>query len=279
MEVMEKRPNIYLPEVARIVEARDETPDTKTFVFRFRDDRFHDAFTWRPGQFVELSVFGLGEAPFGFASSPTRKDSFDITIRAVGALTRALHAMGPGDEVGIRGPLGNHFPFDEVQGRSILFIGGGIGLPPLRSLIHNMLDERDKFGEITILYGARTPTDLVYKEELKEWEQRSDIKFMVTVDRSEPGWDGTVGMVPTLFPKADIKPDSTTAYICGPPVMIRFVIQDLVSMGFAEENIISTLERHMKCGVGKCNHCCIGHKYVCRDGPVFSYKQMKGLLE
>jgi NAD(P)H-flavin reductase len=279
MEVTETRPNIYLPQIARITDVRDETPDTKTFVFRLREDPAHQAFTWRPGQFVELSVFGLGEAPFGFASSPTRKQNFEITIRAVGALTAALHGMGPGDEVGIRGPLGNHFPCDEVRGRNILFIGGGIGLPPLRSLIHNMLDERDKFGDITILYGARTPTDLVYKQELKQWEQRGDIRFMVTVDRSEPGWQGNVGMVPTLFPKADVKPDGTVAYICGPPVMIRFVIQDLVSMGFADDNIISTLERHMKCGVGKCNHCCIGHKYVCRDGPVFSYQQMKGLLE
>ncbi len=279
MEVTQVQPNIYLPQIARLMDVRDETPDTKTFILRLRGDAEHDAFTWRPGQFVELSVFGLGEAPFGFASSPTRKDSFEVTIRAVGALTAALHGMRAGDEVGIRGPLGNHFPFDEVQGRDILFIGGGIGLPPLRSLIHNMFDERNKFGDITILYGARTPTDLVYKEELKEWQARSDIKFMVTVDRSEPGWEGSVGMVPTLFPKAGIKPPGTIAYICGPPVMIRFVIQDLVSMGFAEENIISTLERHMKCGVGKCNHCCIGHKYVCRDGPVFSYKQMKGLLE
>jgi NAD(P)H-flavin reductase len=279
MEVVEAKPNIYLPQIARIVEVRDETPDTKTFVFRFRDDETHDAFTWRPGQFIELSVFGLGEAPFGFASSPTRRQNFEITIRAVGGLTAALHGMRAGDEVGIRGPLGNHFPFAEVQGRNILFIGGGIGLPPLRSLIHNMLDQRDQFADITILYGARTPTDLVYKAELKEWEQRSDLKLMVTVDRAEPGWDGRVGMVPTLFPQADLRPRDTVAFICGPPVMIRFVIQDLVSMGFAEENIISTLERHMKCGVGKCNHCCIGHKYVCRDGPVFSYKQMKGLLE
>jgi len=279
MEVMEKRPNIYLPQIARIIDVRDETPDTKTFVFRLRDDAAHAAFAWRPGQFVELSVFGLGEAPFGFASSPTRKGSFEITIRAVGALTRALHAMGAGAEVGIRGPLGNSFPYDEVQGRDILFIAGGIGLPPLRALIHNMFDERPKFGNITILYGARTPTDLVYKAELKEWASRQDIKFMVTVDRSEPGWEGNVGMVPTLFPKAGIKPEGTVSYMCGPPVMIRFVIQDLVSMGFADEDIISTLERHMKCGVGKCNHCCIGHKYVCRDGPVFSYKQMKGLLE
>jgi len=279
MEVMQKRPNIYLPLIARITDIRDETPDTKTFVFRFRDQGVQEAFTWRPGQFVELSVFGLGEAPFGFASSPTRKGNFEITLRAVGALTRALYAMAPGDEVGIRGPLGNHFPYQEVQDKDILFIAGGIGLPPLRSLIHNMLDERGKFGKITILYGARTPTDLVYKSELEEWRRRSDLKFMVTVDRSEPGWEGSVGMVPTLFPKADIRPAGTVAYMCGPPVMIRFVIQDLVSMGFADEDIISTLERHMKCGVGKCNHCCIGHKYVCRDGPVFSYKQMKGLLE
>ena len=271
--------NIYLPDIAEILSIREETPDTKTFALRFRDPRLQEAFHYEPGQFAEVSVFGAGEAPFCLASSPTRNGRFEITVREVGEVTRAMHELKPGDELGVRAPLGNRFPFEEVFGKHILFIGGGIGLPPLRSLIWKMLDNRDRFGEITILYGARTPTDLVYKQELKEWEGRKDVKFLVTVDRAEPGWKGRVGMVPTLFPEAGIKPEGTVAFICGPPVMIRFVIQDLLNLGFSDEAIVSTLERMMKCGVGKCNHCCIGEKYVCRDGPVFSYRQMRALGE
>jgi NAD(P)H-flavin reductase len=271
--------NIYLPEMAEILSVREETPDTKTFGLRFRDPGVQEAFDYSPGQFAEVSVFGAGEAPFCLASSPTRNGHFEITVRRVGEVTEAMHRLGAGGELGVRAPLGNSFPFEEVFGKDILFIGGGIGLPPLRSLIWRMLDNRDKFGEITILYGARTPTDLVYKEELKEWEARPDAKFLVTVDRAEPGWQGRVGMVPTLFPEAGIKSEGTVAFICGPPVMIRFVIQDLLKLGFAEERIVTTLERMMKCGVGKCNHCCIGEKQVCRDGPVFTYQQMKALGE
>jgi len=271
--------NIYLPDIATITEVRDETADTKTFTLRFRDPEVQRRFDYRPGQFAEVSVFGVGEAPFCLASSPTRNSGFQITVRSVGGVTQALHELGAGGEVGVRAPLGNSFPVDEVAGRKILFIGGGIGLPPLRSLIWRMLDERQKFGDITILYGARTPSDLVYKEELEAWAKRDDIKFLVTVDRAEPGWTGRVGMVPTLFPEAGITPEGTTAFLCGPPVMIRFVIQDLLTMGFAPETIVTTLERMMKCGVGKCNHCAIGDKYVCRDGPVFSYRQIKELLE
>ena len=270
---------LYLPEIARVWQVSVETPDTKTFTLRFRDPAAQEDFTYTPGQFAEVSVFGVGEAPFCLASSPTRPGSFQITARDVGAVTHALHQLKAEDELGVRAPLGKGFPFEEVMGRDILFVGGGIGLPPLRSLIWRLLDTRDRFGEVTILYGARTPTDLVYKEELKEWEARSDVNFLVTVDRAEPGWEGRVGMVPTLFPEAKLKPNGCVAFVCGPPVMIRFVIQDLLSLGFAEENIVTTLERMMKCGVGKCNHCCIGDKWVCKDGPVFTYAQMRRMLE
>jgi len=271
--------NIYLPQIATIVSVRDETPDTKTYALKFRDEAQHDAFSHKPGQFLEVSVFGTGEAPFCLASSPTRPETVEITARRTGLLTNALHILGDGDELGIRGPYGNGFSVEGAYGRDVLFIGGGIGLPPLRSLIWNMLDERGKFGDVTILYGARTPTDLVYKDELKEWEQRGDVNFRVTVDRAEPGWEGNVGMVPTLFDQCDMKPNGTMAYVCGPPIMIKFVIQDLLMRGFKEDSIISTLERMMQCGVGKCNHCAIGHKYVCRDGPVFTYSDIKDLVE
>ena len=271
--------DVFLPRIARIDAARDETPDTKTFTLRFREPENSKAFRFLPGQFVELSVFGYGEAPFCIASSPTRPDTFETTIRRTGSLTDALHQLGPGAEVGIRGPFGNGFDVEGAHGKDLLFVAGGIGLPPLRSLIRNVLDERDRFRSVTVLYGARTPTDLVYKDEIKEWETDSGVEFHVTVDNTQPGWTGNVGMVPILFTKTTLRPESTIAYVCGPPIMIKFVVQDLFMRGFKEESVISTLERMMQCGIGKCNHCAIGHRYVCRDGPVFNFKQIRELVE
>jgi NAD(P)H-flavin reductase len=271
--------DLFLPSVATIRGQRDETPDTRTYQLRLRDSVEHQRFAFRPGQFLELSVFGIGEAPFCLASSPTRKELIEVTVRRTGQLTDALHAMQPGDEVGLRGPCGNGFDLAGAEGSDLLFIAGGIGLPPLRGLIWNVLDERDRFGRVTILYGARTPTDLVYKDELEVWRRRDDVEFHVTVDRGEPGWTGNVGMVPVLFDQTALRPATTLVYVCGPPIMIKFVIQDLLMRGFPEERVISTLERMMQCGVGKCNHCCIGHRYVCRDGPVFSYRQIREMVE
>ena len=269
----------FLPDVASIVRVAEETPDTKTFALRFRDPENGNGFHFLPGQFVEMSVFGYGEAPFCIASSPTRPAMLEATVRRVGPLTGALHRLGSGDEVGIRGPFGNGFDIEAACGKNLLFVGGGIGLPPLRSLIWNVLDERDRFGRVTILYGARTPHDLVYKDELREWAERSDVEFRVTVDLAEQGWTGAVGVVPVLFDKVKLNPESTLAYVCGPPIMIRFVVRDLLKRGFKEEAIISTLERMMQCGIGKCNHCAIGHRYVCRDGPVFNCAEIRELVE
>jgi NAD(P)H-flavin reductase len=271
--------DLFLPDIAGIVDVVDETPDTKTFALRFRDTRHRNGFHFLPGQFVELSVFGCGEAPFCIASSPTRPETLETTVRRTGQLTEALHRLGNGDEVGLRGPFGNGFDLEAARGKDLLFVGGGIGLPPLRSLIWNVLDERNRFGKVTILYGARTPHDVVYKDELKKWAARSDVELRVTVDVAEPGWTGMVGVVPVLFNQVTFHPPSTLAYVCGPPVMIRFVIRDLLARGFREEAVISTLERMMQCGIGKCNHCAIGHRYVCRDGPVFNYSQMRELVE
>jgi len=271
--------DVFLPEIACLEKVRDETPDTKTFTLRFRDRQDGNHFHFLPGQFLELSVFGRGEAPFCIASSPTRPGVFETTVRRTGQLTDELHRLGNGDEVGIRGPFGNGFDVPAARGKNMLFVAGGIGLPPLRSLIWNVLDERDKFGNVTILYGARTPTDLVYKHELQEWGKRSDVELHVTVDVAQPGWTGNVGVVPVLFEKVTLHPESTLAYVCGPPIMIRFVVRDLLTRGFKEEAVISTLERMMQCGIGKCNHCAIGHRYVCRDGPVFNYRQIRELVE
>jgi sulfhydrogenase subunit gamma (sulfur reductase) len=271
--------DLFLPRMATILSQRDETPDTRTYQLRFREAGEQERFAFVPGQFLELSVFGIGEAPFCLASSPTRKTSIEVTVRRTGQLTDALHAMSPGDEVGVRGPCGNGFDLSAAEGRDLLFIAGGIGLPPLRGLIWNVLDERARFGRVTILYGARTPTDLVYKDELELWKQRADVEFHVTVDRAEPGWTGNVGMVPILFDRAELRPADSLVYVCGPPIMITFVIQDLLMRGFTQQRVISTLERMMQCGVGKCNHCCIGHRYVCRDGPVFTYQQIREMVE
>jgi sulfhydrogenase subunit gamma (sulfur reductase) len=271
--------NIYLPQLATIDKIVDETLDTKTFSLHFLDESYNRSFAYKPGQFVEASVFGVGEAPFGFCSNPNHRGSFDITVRATGAVTNAMHQMSSGDVLGIRAPLGNCFPFDEVKGLDVLFIAGGIGLPPLKSLIEPMLDCRKEFGNFTILYGARTPQDRVYKSILEDWEKREELQLLQTVDSAKNGWTGNIGVVTTLFEKVKIDIEKTVAFTCGPPVMIRFVIQELLSMGFPEDRIISTLERYMKCGVGKCGHCAIGNKYICVDGPVFSYQQIKKLPE
>jgi len=271
--------NIYLPNFARVKDIQNETYDTKTLELQFVDPQVKESFRFKSGQFLEVSVPGVGEAPFGLASNPNRPETFRFTVRAVGAVTRALHQLTVGDVVGVRGPFGNGFPFDEVKGKNVLFVAGGIGLPPLRSLIEPMMDGRKEFGDFQILYGARTSADLVYKDRLREWENMPEIRFMMTVDVGDPTWKGNVGVVTTIFPKANIISKNTVTFVCGPPIMIRFVILELLGLGFAPENIISTLERYMKCGVGKCGHCAIGHKYVCLDGPVFSYKEMMKLPE
>ncbi|NIM05063.1 MAG: hydrogenase [Armatimonadetes bacterium] len=271
--------NIFLPHLAEITAIQPETGDTSTFALRMCDPEVRRGFIWKPGQFVEVSVFGSGEAPFGFASSWCEGEDFKITVRSTGEMTRALHNLSVGDQVGVRGPFGNGFSLEDAAGRNILIVGGGIGLPPLRPLLMEALAGKEKFGKITVLYGARTPADLVYKPELEQWKTRSDMEFLVTVDVAENNWKGNVGVVGSLFPKIEIDPTKTAAYVCGPPIMIRFVVLDLVKLGLEEEWIITTLERHMRCGAGKCNHCLIGDKYVCLDGPVFNCQQIKGLLE
>jgi len=267
--------NIYVPDVVKIASVKDETYDTKTFSLRFTEPDRWSTFQYRPGQFVEVSVFGVGEAPFCLASRRDGRETFDITVRRTGTVTDQLHRLAPGSHLGVRGPLGNGFPFEDVKGRDIVFVGGGIGLPPLRPLIWEMLESRADFGKITVLYGARTPADLVYKDELELWRSHDDVEFMVTVDMPDETWSDNVGVVGSLFPHVAIDPEQTSAFVCGPPIMIKFVVTDLLALRLDETDIYTTLERHMRCGVGKCNHCLIGDKYVCIDGPVFSYRQMK----
>ena len=271
--------DLYLPEIAVIHDKIPETGDVSTFFVRFKESGIHDAFDYRPGQFLEVSVFNVGEIPISITSTPTRKDYIELSIKNVGLVSGAIHKLDKGSEIGLRGPFGNGFPYERAYGKNLLFVAGGIGLAPLRSLINFALDNHDRYENVTILYGSRTPSDLVFQRELDEWKTREDLKFLVTVDREDETWQGHVGVVTTLLPRADVTAENTIAFVCGPPVMIPFVIKDLSNLGFSDEAIISTLERHMKCGVGKCGHCCVGDKYMCQDGPVFSFKEMKALAE
>ena len=271
--------NEYLPYPAVIESVRNESFDTKTFKVVFEDKRLAGSFDYKPGQFVQLSLLGAGEAPISITSSPCRRGFLEFTIRAVGRLTRAVHQLKPGNRIHIRGPYGNSLPFEEVKGKDLYFIAGGIGLPPLRSLINSVFDRREEFGRIKILYGAKTPDELCFKDELKSWQKITDTEVLLTVDYPDERWKGNVGVVTTLWDKTDMATSGRVAYVCGPSIMIRFVIMELLQSGFKDENIYMSLERYMKCGIGKCGHCNIGAKFVCVDGPVFSYSQTKQLPE
>ena len=269
--------DLYQPLLAPIVSIEEETPDTRTNFLAA--DRIGWRRDYQPGQFVELSVFGVGEAPFCLAQSPTRSAFLEVTIRRTGSVTDRLHAYRPGDVVGVRGPFGNCFPFERARGKDLIFVGGGIGLPPLRSLINYVLDHRGDYGNVHVLYGARTPSDRVYKRELEGWSRSPDLTLVETVDRGDGTWHGHVGVVTNLLKGLTIVPDSTIAFTCGPPIMLKFVVAELITLGLKDRNIITTLERYMKCGVGKCGHCCVGHHYICVDGPVYSFEQIRHLPE
>jgi NAD(P)H-flavin reductase len=273
--------NIYLPKLAVLDRVVDEIHEVKTFYWHFDDPEEQRKFRqFKPGQFAQVSLFGTGEFPASLPPSPTESETF-FTIRTVGGCTAALHAMKPGEKFAIRGPYGKGFPMDDYHGKNLVFVAGGIGLIPLRSCIIYALAHREKFNRIQIFLGARTPRDLMYRDNLRDWEKSAGVECHLTVDRGTDGWTGNVGIVGSLFkkPGVQVPVDNTVAFVCGPPVMFRFVIKDLLAMGLPERSIVSTLERYMKCGVGKCGHCCIGVAYVCVDGPVFTYEQITKLGE
>jgi NAD(P)H-flavin reductase len=273
--------NVYLPKIALLDRVVEEIADVKTFYWHFEDPGEQAAFRkFLPGQFAQVSVFGAGEFPASLPPSPTEEELF-FTVRRVGSVTAALHQLRPGDRFGVRGPYGNGFPMKQYFGRNLLFVAGGIGLIPLRSCLNYALDNRHRYGTIQLFYGARGLKDLMYLGALREWEMSRGFECYLTVDRADDQWTGHVGVVGSLFrkPGVTVPVENTTAFVCGPPIMFRFVIRDLKEMGFEDRNIMSTLERYMKCGVGKCGHCCIGLAYVCVDGPVFTYEQIKRLGE
>jgi sulfhydrogenase subunit gamma (sulfur reductase) len=271
--------NIYKPYPMVIESIAEEAPKVRTFRLKFRNDEDAENFSFRAGQFGEYSVAGEGESTFCIASSPTRKGYIECTFRKTGKVTQALSDLEVGDTIGFRGPYGNTFPIDQWYGKNILYIAGGIALPPMRCVIWNTLDLRDKYKDITIIYGARSVADLVYKNELKEWNDRPDVNLITTVD---PGgetsnWNGEIGFVPTILGKVAPSSENTIAVVCGPPIMIKYTFPVLRKLGFADENIFTTLENRMKCGFGKCGRCNVGKLFVCKDGPVFTLSQLNDL--
>jgi len=275
--------NPYVPipvEIAKIITEVD-SKDIKTFRFAFINKEDEEKFNYIPGQFGELSIFGKGESPIGIASSPTQKGYVEFTVQRAGVVTSALHSMEEGMRMGIRGPLGNSWPIEYLQGKNIVIVGGGFAFTTLRSLINYMIheDNRSKFGKITVVYGARIPGLLLYKDELIEWEKRGDINLNVTVDKGDADWKGREGFVPTVCKEVAPSSENAVAVICGPPIMIRFTLPVFFDLNFSKENIITSLEMRMKCGIGKCGRCNVGNKYVCKDGPVFSLAELDQLTK
>lgn len=271
--------NIYFPNPAKIDKIINETPDVKTLKLIFSDDKLRETFIYKPGQFCEFTVFGIGEATFCLASSPTKKGYIECSIKKMGKVTSAVYQLEQGDFVGIRGPYGNGFPVDELKNKNLIFVGGGIGLAPLRSLIWYVIDNRKDYKNVTIIYGARTVADLVYKNELDELGKSTNLILTVDPGGETKDWKGKIGLIPKILEEVNPSRENAVVITCGPPIMIRYTLISLDKLGFLPENIITTLERHMQCGIGKCGHCMIGNKYVCKDGPVFTYAQIKEFSE
>jgi sulfite reductase subunit B len=276
-EAMEMR-TIYVPEIAELAKVQALSDTVSSLQIRLPGGR---DLGHQPGQFVQVSLFGIGEAPISISSSPIARGGFELVVRRVGTLTAALHAMKAGDKVGIRGPFGKGFPLKEFEGKDIIVIAGGIGMFPLRSVIDSVIaeSERKRYGRVIILYGAKSKEEILFPEERRKWESREDIEYRVTVDRGSEGWTGNVGVITTLIPDLKLDLGRTVAVVCGPPVMYKFAILALRSKGLRDEQIWVSLERKMKCGVGKCGHCQINNIYVCQDGPVFNYGKIKDLKE
>lgn len=269
--------NAYLPQVATVREVIQETHNIMTFRVVFDDAAAMKRFRFEPGQVGQLSLFGSGEATFVINSPPTRMEYLQFSVMRAGEVTAALHGLRAGDKVGVRGPLGNAFPYEAMKGKDIILIAGGIGMAPLRTILLYMLDNRKDYGKITLLYGARSPQDMAYSYELPDWLGRDDMETVLTIDREAEGWEHKVGLIPNVLLEMNPSPKNAVAVTCGPPIMIKFTIQALDKLKFLPEQIITTLERRMKCGIGICGRCNIGEKYVCVDGPVFSYAELKDL--
>ena len=272
---------LYEPRMARLVGVRQWTELEKLFIFELEDGK---PLGHQPGQFVEVSVYGVGEAPISVTNAPSDDARFELCVRRVGNVTTALHNLNEGDRVGIRGPFGRGFPVKELEGKDLLFIGGGIGMVPLRSFINYAIANKDRYGKLTVLYGCKRPAEFLFREELKTWA--SELDYRDTVDATggeewplDVPWTRKVGVITVLIPELQFDPQNTYAIVVGPPIMYRFVIRELKKKNMPDDHIIVSLERHMKCGVGICGHCQIGPLYTCQDGPVFYYSEIKEIKE
>jgi len=264
--------NIYRPIEAKLEDIITESPTIKTFVLRCKE---HFEFT--TGQFAELTLPGVGEAPFTPSSNPNIKDKIEMTIMNVGRVTSLLHNSPTNISLGIRGPYGKGYPLEDFFGKDILIVGGGVGLAPLRSLLFSLFDQITKFNKIVLRYGARTPSDMIYKDALPQWAKKSKVDLVTTVDVGEPGWQGNVGLVTTILKDLPVDLNKSVAIVCGPPIMMKFVTLKLLDLGFQPPQIYLSMEKNMSCGLGKCGHCRIGKYYICKDGPVFTYEQLKDI--
>lgn len=269
----------FVPYVASLKNIVDLTSDIKLMAVELNDKSAMEKFDYQPGQFAFLSAFGMGEAPFCISSIAYKKGPIEFAVRRIGTVTRALHELEPGDTVGVRGPFGNYFPMSDYKGKNIFIIGGGIGMAPLRPVINTIIDHGSEYGQLTILNGARSPADLVFANEFQAWSQAPNTRLELTVDRGATGWTGRVALIPAVVAELKPSPENTVAILCGPPIMIHFTLTELKKLGFADKQIVTTLEGKMKCGLGKCARCNVGDKYICKDGPVFTMEQISQFIE
>lgn len=272
--------NPMRPYLGRVAGIQDLATGIKLFRIELLEEEGKRAFSdYKPGQFAFVSAFGAGEAPFGITSTPGRTSYLEFAVNALGHVTHTLHSLEVGDPVGVRGPLGNWFPMEELKGKNIIILGGGIGGAPLRPVIQTILDQREEYGHLTILWAARSPDLLVFKEEFEEWRAAWATDFHVTVDRGDETWTGNVGLITQLLERVNPSPKGAVAITCGPPIMIHFVFLTLKRLGFAPDQMLTTLEARMHCGIGKCGRCNLGEKFVCTDGPVFWQYEIAQFLE
>ncbi len=268
--------NPMMPWPFQITKVKRETEDTFTVELQPTGDL--QEFQFQPGQFNMLYIYGVGEIPISISGNPLNPAVLVHTTRAVGTVTKAMNKLRRGDIIGIRGPFGKPWPMEKAVGQDVVFVAGGIGLAPLRPALYDVVAERERFGKVVLLYGTRTPADVLFRQELENWRSRFDLEVYVTVDRAMAGWKGNVGVVTTLIPRAPFDPRNTVAFVCGPEVMMRFTANELVKRGVDTQNIYVSLERNMKCAVGYCGHCQFGPYFVCKDGPVFAFEKIKDLL-
>jgi sulfhydrogenase subunit gamma (sulfur reductase) len=273
---MDDRLNPMRPELGTLVGIKNTAKDIKLLQIRLQDGA---AFDHRPGQFAFVSAFGVGEVPFGLASTAQRTDLLEFAVNRVGTVTNALHDMEPGATVGVRGPMGNSFPLEQIKGKDVVVLGGGIGGAPLRPVIHSILDNRQDYGKLTIVWAARSPDLLVFTDEYEDWANAPNTDLHITVDAGTESWTGNVGLITQLLEKVGPSHDNAVAIICGPPIMIKFTILTLQKLKFDPQQMLMTLEAKMKCGIGKCGRCNMGDKFVCIHGPVFWYTEVADFLE